>query len=237
MLQRLLLLGGNGALGKSFVKQFKNAKTSQWKVLSIDLNENSEADANVLIRPDVPLKDQMAEIKAGIGKVSQEYEAVITVAGGFAFGYVKDLEVFDQYELMKKVNMDTALLAAHLSTQYLSSSGLLVFTGAAKVFEAPVPELAAYALSKHATHALASSMSATVGNELPEDSRVITILPTMIDTPANRDAMPDMDKKNWIPTEDIAGLVKMWASGVSTPENGSFVKLDYESGSVTTKFL
>ena len=79
-------------------------------------------------------------------------------------GSVKELEVFDQFEHMKKVNLDPAFLAAHLSTCILSDyDGLLVFTGAAKIFEEPHPELAAYSLVKHATHSLALSMAFCVG--------------------------------------------------------------------------
>lgn len=59
----------------------------------------------------------------------------------------------------------------------------------------------------------------------------------MIDTKANRDAMPDQDKSSWLPPEKIAMLVRGWADGENRPENGSFVKLEYKNQSVVPEFM
>ena len=48
-----LILGGNGALGRAMVSSFK---TGGWKVVSLDLTENSDANSNVLVKPDEPMK-------------------------------------------------------------------------------------------------------------------------------------------------------------------------------------
>ena len=100
-----------------------------------------------------------------------------------------------------------------------------MFTGAAAVFEGPVNYAYGYAISKAATHHLALQMAERT--EIPESSSVCTILPQIIDTEANRLAMPDADKKAWQPPEKIAELVRSWAEGNNRPENGSFAKLKY----------
>ena len=46
MVKKALIMGGNGALGKAMVNAFKN---KSWRVLSIDLKENPEADGNLLV--------------------------------------------------------------------------------------------------------------------------------------------------------------------------------------------
>ena len=51
----------------------------------------------------------------------------------------------------------------------------------------------------------------------------------MIDTPANRDSMPNEDKSSWLPPEKIGELVRGWADGENRPENGSFAKLEYKN--------
>ena len=56
---------------------------------------------------------------------------------------------------MDKVNFQSALLTAHLSTKFLGPQGLLLLTGAASVFEGPVNYAYGYACSKSATHNLA----------------------------------------------------------------------------------
>jgi len=68
--------------------------------------------------------------------------------------------------------------------------------------------------------------------EIPESSTVLTILPQMLDTPANRAAMPDADTSKWAPTDNVAKLIRGWADGDNRPQNGSFAKLHYEKGSV-----
>ena len=77
----------------------------------------------------------------------------------------------------------------------MSQQGLLMFTGAAAVFEGPVNFAYGYALSKAATHHLALQMAERT--EIPETSNVVTIMPQVIDTPANREAMPDAETVEW----------------------------------------
>lgn len=66
-------------------------------------------------------------------------------------------------------------MAGHIATKSLKDNGLLMFTGAAAVFEGPVNYAYAYYIAKSATHALALQMSER--KEIPESSTVVTILP------------------------------------------------------------
>jgi hypothetical protein len=59
----------------------------------------------------------------------------------------------------------------------------------------------------------------------------------MIDTQANREAMPEADISTWLPPNKIAELVYSWADGNNCPENGSFAKLNYKNGSISPEFL
>jgi len=65
--------------------------------------------------------------------------------------------------------------AGHLASKYLSSSGLLLFTGAAQPFRQPCPNMLAYALAKTAVHAVALNLAEK--EDIPKDSSVVTILP------------------------------------------------------------
>lgn len=53
MSKRAMILGGNGALGRAMVNQFKQRR---WKVLSIDFKENEQADNNVIISQSQPVQ-------------------------------------------------------------------------------------------------------------------------------------------------------------------------------------
>lgn len=60
---------------------------------------------------------------------------------------------------------------------------------------------------------------------------------TMIDTPQNREGMPDADKSEWLPPQQMAELIRSWAAGENRPENGSFAKLNYKNGTIVPEFL
>ena len=59
----------------------------------------------------------------------------------------------------------------------------------------------------------------------------------MIDTPANREGMPDADKSEWLPADKVADLLRGWSAGENRPINGSFAKLHYKQGCVSTEFV
>ena len=60
---------------------------------------------------------------------------------------------------------------------------------------------------------------------------------TMIDTPANRNAMPDEDHSKWLPPEKIGDLLRSWSDGENRPENGSFAKLNFSKGAIVPEFV
>lgn len=103
------------------------------------------------------------------------YDSIICVAGGFMMGTVKDNDIFEKFEKLDKMNMQSALLTSHLATKYLAEHGFLLFTGAATVFKGPTNYAFAYGITKSATHALALHMAEK--SELPKSSSVCCILP------------------------------------------------------------
>jgi NAD(P)-dependent dehydrogenase (short-subunit alcohol dehydrogenase family) len=135
------------------------------------------------------MKSQVSQISKQVGAFSSHYDAIICAAGGFGVGSVKDEDVFEKYDQMDSMNFKSALLTAHLATKFLNEQGFLMFTGAATVFSGPVNYAFAYAMTKSATHALVLNIAER--EDIPKSSNVVCILPTMIDTEANRKSMPD----------------------------------------------
>jgi dihydropteridine reductase len=88
------------------------------------------------------------------------------------------------------------LLAAHLATIHLATSGLVVFCGAASVFKEPLPDMIAYSISKTGVHSLALTLAESF-NKKGSQQKTITILPETIDTESNRIAMPKADFTKW----------------------------------------
>lgn len=58
-----------------------------------------------------------------------------------------------------------------------------------------------------------------------------------IDTPQNREAMPNENFSTWAKPEQISGLLRMWADGNNLPNNGSFALLNVQKGSVVPEYI
>jgi dihydropteridine reductase len=136
---------------------------------------------------------------------------------------------------MIEINLYPTLLTCHLATRFLNENGLIVLTGAAAAFKDVTPGNLAYGLAKTAVHSLALNLSTR--ESIPTTSTVSTILPEIIDTPGNREAMPGADFSKWSSPSAIAGLLKMWADGDNRPQNGSFAVLKCINGSIVPDFV
>ena len=146
-----------------------------------------------------------------IQKVTQTFEAIVCVAGGFECSNISDISVFDDLQLMNFKNVESALLASHLATKFLAPKGLLLLTGSSGVYDGPLNFAFGYHLSKTALHSMADLMHAELGKSLPPEARVVCLLPGVLDTPSNRASWMQPDP-TWILPESLAKQIVHWAS-------------------------
>ncbi|CAG9317355.1 unnamed protein product [Blepharisma stoltei] len=224
---RVIIIGGNGALGKHMVDTFK----TDWNVTNIDLAENPNANKNILLK-ECSFENYSQHCKKSL---SGTYEAIICVAGTWATGGISNIEIFSQIQKLIDGSLEPAILASHLAADHLNDSGLLVFTGAFRPFKNTYPENLAFTLMKNATHSLALNMA--VRDKISPLATVTTILPDILDTRVNREAMPGENRANWIDPGKVAELVKSWANGKNMPTNGSFAELKMMNGKLIPEFI
>jgi NAD(P)-dependent dehydrogenase (short-subunit alcohol dehydrogenase family) len=151
----------------------------------------------------------------GLGTVS----AAVLCAGGFA---MKPLAESSAAELaaMIDVNLRTAAHAlAALGPVMAPGSGVVVVGSA--TFEGH-PGAAIYGASKAGVVSLARALAA---EWKPRGVRVNAILPDMIDTPANRKAMPNADFDKWAKPAEIGAVVAWLCSDAARVVNGNVVKV------------
>ncbi len=148
--------------------------------------------------------------------------AVLTV-GGWAGGAPVVSEAEDVYERMMSANLDTVhtALRALLPKMIAQKSGSVVVVGSRAV-DRPWTSAgaAAYAASKAGAVALAQAVAAEV---LAHGVRVNAVLPSTIDTPANRAAMPDADPAMWVSAESLAAVIAFLLSDDARDVSGAAV--------------
>jgi len=132
-------------------------------------------------------------------------DALVNTVGGFAGGkplWQEDADVLDR---LLKLNLRSgwALARAAVPVMLAQGDGAIVNV-AAQAALAPPAGLAAYAASKAAAVAMLASLAAELKGT---DVRVNTILPSIIDTEANRKSMPDADFTKWPKPEEIARVI------------------------------
>lgn len=215
----VLVAGGTGALGSAVVRELVESAydvTATWIVDSERERIESELGGRVeLVRAD--LTDPQGAENA-VGAVG-DLEAVVDLVGGFKAGAkVHEADPAD-LDCMLTLNVRTAYLLARAAMPRLAARGGGAFVAvSARAAVKPFSGAAAYVASKAAVLALVKALDA----EYRADGvRCNAILPSMIDTPANREATPDADFSKWVEPAEIAKVVRHLVSEDSAPTSGA----------------
>lgn len=161
--------------------------------------------------------EQAAAAAAEVG----ELRALVNLVGGFAQG--ERLHEADPAQMQKMIdlNLNTALAAsrAALPRMIEAGGGSIVCVGTRAALE-PFSGGAAYAISKAAVLALVRSLDVEYRDDLV---RANAVLPSVIDTPANREGMPDADFDAWVKPAEIARVIRFLCSLDSAPISGAAI--------------
>ena len=223
-MKHILCVGGSGALGSKVVSGLRGHA-----VVNVDFKEHPDAAHNILLNSSLSSQDNNRNAIKSLKELGKSFDTMVVTAGGWVGGSIAEPEYFQKVRQMSQVNLHPCLLTAHLATQtLLNPKGLVIFTGAAAVYKEPQPDMLAYALAKTGVHSLATSLA----SKLKEDQSVVTMLPDVIDTPANREGMPKANFSKWARPESMGELVRSWVEGLNVPPNGSFVFLKVKDGCV-----
>ncbi len=224
----VLVAGGTGGLGRAVCLAFleagaRVAVTFRGRQDLVALKAASGAAHARLDGHEVDVTDEKASrdlIEAIRGRYGR-FDALVNTVGGFAGG--KDLweEDEDVLDRMLSLNLRTGWALARAAVPVLLAQGRgSIVNVAAQAALVPPPKLAAYAASKAAAVALFGSLAA----ELKDTGvRANTILPHIIDTDANRKAMPGADFSKWPKPEEIARVILFLCSDESKLLHGAAI--------------
>jgi NAD(P)-dependent dehydrogenase (short-subunit alcohol dehydrogenase family) len=215
----VVVTGASGALGK-VVAEVALARGA--RVAGVDHAASQiPATANRIELGGVDLTDA-AQAKKAIDAVVAHFgglDALINIAGGFAFETVADGDP-KTWQRMYALNVLTALNASQSALAHLaaSRSGRIVNVGAMGALQAG-SGMGAYAASKAGVHRLTEALAAEWKGKIT----VNAVLPSTIDTAANRASMPTADFEKWVTPEELANVILFLASDAASAVTGALL--------------
>ncbi len=218
MTRTLVVTGGHGVLGRAVVEA---AVADGLEVAVIDHAAGLTVPDGVLELGGVDLTDAaaaneaMAAVAARFGRI----DALLNIAGGFVWQLTDDPE--PAWDRMYALNLKTALNATRAALPHLkrSDEGRIVNVGAYGALKSEAGK-GAYAASKAGVHRLTESLA----EELKATSVTVNaVLPSTLDTEANRRDMPDADPTKWVRPADLARVMLFLASPASRAITGALI--------------
>jgi NAD(P)-dependent dehydrogenase (short-subunit alcohol dehydrogenase family) len=205
----VLVTGGTGALGSAIVNSFTSCNAiviSTYFVEKKTEQKESQSKSKVhLIKVDITNEEEVKNLSSGILRDYGPIHVLVNVVGGYLGGKsVAELDEKD-WDLMMNTNLKSAyLISKHLIPMMMSSrNGKIVHISSKTGLKAGGYD-SAYAASKAGLIRLVDSLA----EEVKEFSvNVNCIMPSIIDTKANRTAMPNADFSKWLKPQDLANVV------------------------------
>lgn len=218
----ILITGATGGLGEAVVSVFLREGASvagaarRWS--------GDEATAGLLkVRADLTTETGAeAAVQAALAERGR-LDAVVHLVGGFAMDGPLAATKVETWDRMMEMNVRSAFLVfrAALAAQAKAPVGLkrLIAVGSRAGVQNS-PGAAAYAVSKAALHALVLNLAAEVNDQ---GITVNAVLPGVIDTEANRAAMPKADFSKWVRPDSIAETLAWLASDAAANSSGALI--------------
>ena len=216
----VVVTGALGALGRVVAEA---AMARGAKVAGVD-----HAPSQLAATPDrielggVDLSDP-AQARKAIDAAARHFgrlDVLINIAGGFAFETVADGDDDKTWQKMHALNLLTALNASRAALTHLSNSnaGRIINIGAIGALQTAAG-MGAYAASKSGVHRLTEALAAEFKGKIT----VNAVLPSIIDTEANRKSMPKADFSKWVQPKELAEVILFLASDAASAVTGALI--------------
>jgi NAD(P)-dependent dehydrogenase (short-subunit alcohol dehydrogenase family) len=224
MPQTAIVTGGTGGLGSAVTARLLD---DGWRVVvpwvvERELERVQERDGLELVQADLFDVDAVAAVVSlAAGQGDAPLRGVVNLVGGFSMGARVHETPIEEFEKQFRLNLRPTYLVVSAAVPHLlaAGGGSIVCVGTRAAIQ-PFSGAAGYISSKAAVIAFAQAVAAEYKND---GIRCNAILPSVIDTPANRQSMPKADFEKWVKPADIAGVIAGLLSDDSRPTSGAAV--------------
>jgi len=215
----VLVAGGTGALGAAVVSELLDsghALTATW-VEARERERMTAADGLTLRQADLLEPASATEAVASVDGLT----AVVNLVGGFAMGPKVEGTELSDFERMLRLNLVPAFnLARAAMPRLVAAGGGAFLCVSARAALEPFSGASGYATAKAGVLAFVKALDVEYADA---GVRSNAILPSVIDTPANRESMPNADTSKWVAPAEIARVVRFLISDDSAPTSGAAV--------------
>lgn len=228
MSRTIVIVGGTGGLGSALARRLlrSDARIAVTYLLPEEATQfedefGTDESRIMLRRVDATDPSAMEEFISDVKANWGSFNGLAALVGGWAGG--RDVEATDdvRFDRMVDLNLRSAFNSVRASIPLLREAtyGRIVLVGSRDAVEAP-PGQAAYNMAKAGVIALGK----TIARELePTNVTAAVLLPTVIDTPATRAALPYADYVNWPTPDEISAVAEFLLSEEAAVLNGAMI--------------
>lgn len=224
----VLITGGTGALGREVSMAFLKSNSfvaityhSDKEISQLESKLGNLMKNAILIQADIGDEQQIKKTVSDIIKKYGQIDILANVVGGYLGGKKVTEMAEKEWDLMMNLNLKTAFLVSkHVVEQMVKQGSGKIIHVAARMGLKGIGGNSAYSASKSGLIRLVESLSDEVkGNNI----NVNCIMPSTIDTDANRKDMPSADFSKWVKPSEIARVMLFLASDDSRPIHGAAI--------------
>jgi NAD(P)-dependent dehydrogenase (short-subunit alcohol dehydrogenase family) len=222
-----IVSGGTGALGQSVTIRLLSAGA----IVCIPYIVPAEFDAlkarlgsDALPRLHGVHADVTGEtaFNAFVGRVLDGHgriDILVNGVGGFAAGDLASISIAD-WDHMLTLNLRSAVIGCRAVLAPMTAAGFgRIVNISSRAAICPAGGFTAYTVAKAAVITLTQALA----KEVPRGITINTVLPSTMDTPANRRAMPDADRSTWVSTDAVAEVIAYLASDGAAMVSGAAI--------------
>jgi NAD(P)-dependent dehydrogenase (short-subunit alcohol dehydrogenase family) len=220
----VLITGATGALGSAVTREFAQTQArlaltgrSEQKLEHLMAETGLPAERALAVPADVTQADGVQALVEAIETHLGRVDALLNIAGGWRSGKPVGETSLKEWDHMLALNLHSAFLLSRAVVPSMVEAGWgRIVHISSRTAVAPRAKSAAYAVSKMGLITAEVKGSGVTAN---------VILPSTIDTPANRASMPKADPDKWVPPQRIAATMRFLCSGAAASINGARIPI------------